>query len=136
MLARLGLQPTGGQRDEELLVAVFDFLKERQSIFEQFFHDWFGGAASRARALKSPEAHLYEGELFDRLMHAFAAFRPAEGTEEHLRNPYFSREKPTTLLIDEIEWIWDAIAKDDDWSRFEAKIHDIRDMGRAFSRRP
>ena len=35
--------------------------------------------------------------------------------------PYFEGERPCTLLIDEIEAIWSAIAERDDWSRFDAK---------------
>ena len=33
--------------------------------------------------------------------------------------------QPCTLLIDEIEAIWEAIAARDDWSLFEAKFDDI-----------
>ena len=38
----------------------------------------------------------------------------------------FERERPCTLLIDEIESIWSAIAERDDWSPFEAKVAEIR----------
>lgn len=35
----------------------------------------------------------------------------------------------TTMLIEEVETIWSAIADADDWSLFENKILEIRDYG-------
>jgi hypothetical protein len=37
------------------------------------------------------------------------------------------------MLIDEVEAIWAAIAKDDDWSLLEAKVAAIRRMGEALA---
>jgi serine/tyrosine/threonine adenylyltransferase len=51
-----------------------------------------------------------------------------------LRNGYFDREAPCSLLIDEIEAIWDDIDERDDWARFNAKVADIRAMGAAYGR--
>ena len=39
-------------------------------------------------------------------------------------------------LIDEIEAIWSDIAERDDWRAFEAKVVDIRAMGRVYGRGP
>lgn len=41
---------------------------------------------------------------------------------------YYHRPRPCTLLIDEIETIWDAIAAGDDWPLFAAKLALIGEM--------
>lgn len=45
---------------------------------------------------------------------------------EKNKHSYFKREKPETLLIDEIEVIWKPIAENDDWTLFENKIQSLR----------
>ena len=52
-----------------------------------------------------------------------------------LAHPYFRRAQPVTMLIDDVETIWNAIDKGDDWSLFNAKIDDIRQMGAAHAPR-
>ncbi len=39
---------------------------------------------------------------------------------------YFKLEKPETLLIEEIEQIWNQIAENDDWSLFNQKLQSIQ----------
>ena len=46
-----------------------------------------------------------------------------------LTHPYWSDLQPCSMLIDEVEAIWAAIAERDDWGPFEAKIAAIRRMG-------
>jgi hypothetical protein len=41
------------------------------------------------------------------------------------------RATPCTLLIDEIETLWAAIAEHDDWSLFEAKLGAIAELREA-----
>jgi serine/tyrosine/threonine adenylyltransferase len=41
-------------------------------------------------------------------------------------HPYFKKEKPETLLIDEIEMIWSSISEKDDWSLFYDKLQRLR----------
>ncbi len=135
LLERLGLSSRGTEIDDQLFIAVFNFFGASQVSYPQFFHDWYGGRASRDRALKSPEADLYKGEHFDVMLERFEAYEPTPEASSRLSDDYFKRLKPCSLLIDEIEWIWDAIAKVDDWSRFEKKVEDIREMGRLYGRR-
>lgn len=130
---RLGLEP--GEDEEALMLRVYEFLSTSQIGFAQFFHDWYGGLASRERAAQSPEAGKYQGESFQKLHEIFSLVDTSPRALEALKNPYFLREKPCDLLIDEIEWIWEAIDQGDDWSRFENKITEIRDMGRVYGRR-
>jgi hypothetical protein len=36
------------------------------------------------------------------------------------------------MLIDEVEALWAPIAAEDDWSRFQAKLAEIRSMAEAY----
>lgn len=134
-LVRLGLRCGQEAADEalaELVNAVYQFLHESQIGFDQFFFDWFAGEASAERASRSPEAKKYAGESFAKLRRRFERCEPID--REALQHDYFQRERPCTLLIEEIESIWDAVAQDDDWSPFEAKLLEIEEMRSALSR--
>jgi uncharacterized protein YdiU (UPF0061 family) len=128
-LARLGVRPARDDRDRTLVNAVSQFLHESQIGFAQFFFDWYGGPASRERAARSPEAAKYDAEEFTRLashLEGYTSARP-----DALTLPYFARDRPCTLLIDEIESLWSDIADRDDWSAFERKLAGIEEMRRA-----
>ena len=135
MRARFGVAPRGPREDENLLLATFALLAKSQVTFEQFFHDWYGGVTSRERAMRSPEAEAYRGEEFETWLGEIERYRAEAVTEARLTDPYFERAKPCTMLIDEIECIWGAIAEGDDWSRFDTKIEDVRKMGKLYGRR-
>jgi uncharacterized protein YdiU (UPF0061 family) len=114
------------EADVDFVNGLYRFLHESQIGFEQFFFDWYGGAASRARATKSPHANAYASEAFQALEPGFDRFDAID--PEALNHPYFENGQPCTLLIDEIETLWDAIAERDDWSLFEAKLDEIEQM--------
>lgn len=122
MLNRLGLKSQSADDDLELVNAAFRALAERGDAlrWEPFFFDWFGGTASEERALKSQRAELYGSEAFADFRSRLAAFEPER--PERLRGPYFARSDPEELLYDEIETLWSAIAQDDDWAPFDAKL--------------
>src|SRR5581483_940118 len=128
-LGRLGLVPHGDERDAELMSLLRAFLEESRVGYDQLFFDWYGGAASAARAAASPEAEKYAAPAFAPLRAALEAYEPDPAAVERLASPYFQGRRPCTLLIDEIEHIWAAIAERNDWSPLERKIADIRDMG-------
>ncbi|MCH7598957.1 MAG: YdiU family protein [Myxococcales bacterium] len=115
----------------EFVTAIYDFLYESQIGFEQFFFDWFAGEASADRASRSPAAEKYAGKSFAALRKRFEKYQPID--PESLTHAYFSREHPCTLLIDEIESLWDSIAEADDWSGFEAKLSQIEEMRSALA---
>jgi serine/tyrosine/threonine adenylyltransferase len=129
ILRRLGLASHGADEDALLVSTCFEFLHASQVGFDRFFFDWYGGAASAARALAGPAAASYQGAPFEALRKELYRFSPT--APERLADAYFQGESPESLLIDEIEAIWDAIAERDDWSLFEAKIAAIRAMGAA-----
>jgi serine/tyrosine/threonine adenylyltransferase len=134
-IERMGVRKGDQEENAAFFMAAFDFLAESQVTFEQFFHDWYGGRLSRERALRSPEVNLYKGERYEMFVREAEARVPDASAEKRLKDAYFQKPKPCSLLIDEIESIWDAIDQKDDWSVFDRKISEIRSMGRVHGRR-
>lgn len=134
LCARLGVAPGGAEADDELAAAFFQFLLKSQALFERTVFDWHGGAERRPFATKGPQAALYAGEPFERLLAALDAHEPLPETAEAAA--YFQGDGPATLLIEEVEALWAPIAEKDDWSLFEAKLAQIEQARRAFAIRP
>ncbi len=116
----LGLQTGEKDADLEFLGLFYAWMTESQAPWPQVFFDWFGGGASQARAKDSPVAHLYADAMFAPVRAALRARSPDR--PERLQASYFQAAIPESLLIDEIEAIWDSIATDDDWTDFNAKL--------------
>ncbi len=130
ILRRLGLQSQGFEQDGALAKAFWTFLHETKAPFEQTFFDWYGGRVSAQRAERSPSANFYSQPAFQPLRSALDDFAPVP--DLRLDHPYFAGSKPCTMLIDEVEALWDPIARSDDWSAFAAKLTDIRGMAEAY----
>lgn len=133
LFERLGLLPLEPDADELFAEAVWTFLAKTKTSYDQFFFDWYGGRASVIRANASPCASAYEGAVFEPVARGFETFQPAR--PDALAHPLFARTSPPTLVIDEIEAIWQRIDESDDWSAFEAKVADIRLLGEALALR-
>lgn len=127
---RLGVWRATPDRDEALAEAFWRFLHESGMPFEQAFFDWYGGLASAARAESGIAARYYALPAFAPVRAALADFVPVANLR--LDHPYFRRETPCTMLIDEVEAIWAPIDADDDWSAFDAKLGDIAAMAEAY----
>ena len=68
-----------------------------------------------------------EGDLAD----ALAGYEPL--ASEH---PYWDGTGPQSMLIDEVEAIWAAIADADDWQPLSDKVAAMREMGAAHGAPP
>ena len=123
-LALLGLAD-GPDRDSDLdfLTVLYGWMTETEATWAQFFFDWFGGAASEARARASPLATLYEGTAFMPVKDQILARSPVR--PERLDRPYFQSTAPVSLVYDRIEALWNPIAQSDDWSAFAAQLDHI-----------
>jgi uncharacterized protein YdiU (UPF0061 family) len=130
MLVRLGVQSAGVEADAALASAAFGVLEAGGEAlrWEPFFFDWFAGEASAPRALEGARASIYAGQAFDTFRARLADHAPDR--PERLESTYFAEPEPQELLYDEIEAIWSAIADEDDWAPFEAKLARI-DQARA-----
>lgn len=133
--ARLGVVPSGDPDEDQAFVdATFGILGERQVGYDQFFFDWYGGAASASRALAGPASAAYATPRFVAFRQRLDARRPVDPAR--LARPPFQRPTPPTLVIDEVEALWKPIAVSDDWSAFDAKIAAIRELGDALGLQP
>jgi uncharacterized protein YdiU (UPF0061 family) len=130
MLGRLNLARRDPTSDLDFLSILYDVLEATKAPFEQFFFDWQGGRASEARAARSPSAEIYRSAAFAPLKDALAAYEVA--VPERLSHPYFAEEKPETLLIEEVESLWEPIAQMDDWKPVYAKCAAILRAGEAY----
>jgi uncharacterized protein YdiU (UPF0061 family) len=128
IFARLGIKRSGEAHDLDMVNIVFQALAAGyESLrWEPLFFDWFGGQGSQARALAGPRQALYGLPEFVALRQGFERFEPDR--PERLDHAYFTNPEPQTLLIDEIEQIWAAIAQHDDWTPFMAKLYAIAQM--------
>jgi uncharacterized protein YdiU (UPF0061 family) len=133
VFGRLSLREGASAPDVEFLSNLFGWLTETRAGWDQFFHDWYGGAASAERAAASPQAALYAGAAFSPIRAAIEA-RTSSGSNPLLQQDYFQRPTPVTMLIDDVEALWAPIAERDDWSLFESKLSDVAAMREAYGR--
>jgi uncharacterized protein YdiU (UPF0061 family) len=127
LVRRLGLTALGHDEDQQLSGACWNFLAESGMPYDQFFFDWYGGGASAERAAQSPARAHYASASFGALRAELVRRAPSKAMA--LSEPYFQRAEPCSLIIDEVERVWSAIAERDDWAPFEQKIANIRELG-------
>lgn len=129
-LARFGIASRGDGQDEAMLRAFLAFMLTSRLPWEAGFFDWFGGAASQARAMQGPRAAAYAGEAFEAwhaLLVQHAPVRP-----QRLEHGYFQRANPVAMTIDVVEAIWARIAEGDDWSGLDAALADIEQVRQGY----
>jgi len=117
LLERLGVARSSEAEDRALASATLKALRARIVGIDRFFFDWRGG--------RTPPAKTYSNEAFDELRSRL------EGRQRPLEHPYWGDAEPCAMLVDEVEAIWSAIAENDDWAPFNAKIESIRRLGNA-----
>ena len=117
MLWRLGIEPTDTDADRELIQTIEPVLRATATPIDRFFFDAFGGTLPAD----------YD-DAWDDVRKALAAHAPRKDR----RHGYW-QGSPCSMLIDEVETIWQAIAERDDWAPLTAKIAAIREMGAALS---
>ncbi|MCA8967729.1 MAG: YdiU family protein, partial [Planctomycetes bacterium] len=113
-LWRLGVNPLSEERDLALVSTAERLMRETRASPDRFFFTHHGGRGA-------------DGELAQ----ALDGFAPIERT-----HAYWAGNQPESLVIDEVEAIWDAIDQRDDWSVLEAKVAAIRRMGDALGEPP
>ncbi|OYW44194.1 MAG: selenoprotein O [Sphingomonadales bacterium 32-68-7] len=111
---RLGVASRGSEADTRLIEAAERAMREGELGPDAFFFAHRGGRAANGA-----------------LAEALAGYEPL--ASEH---PYWSGVAPQTMLIDEVEAIWSAIAEGDDWQPFDAKVSAVRAMGAALGEPP
>ena len=109
-LWRLGVAPKGSDDDAQLVALCEQDMRAREIGPDAFFFAHRGGRGAGT------------GELGALL----ASYTPADASHD-----YWSDAAPQSLLIDEVEAIWAAIAEHDDWQPLQTKIASLRRMGAA-----
>ncbi len=111
---RLGVKQRGDDADAPLVGAAELVMREGKLGPDAFFFNHRGGRRA-------------EGALAE----ALEGYEPLGSDHE-----YWSEGSPVSMLIDEVETLWDAIAQRDDWEPLNRKIADIRRMGDALGEPP
>lgn len=111
---RMGIEPRGAEDDAKLVSLCEQAMRESKVQPDTFFYEHRGGRRAT-------------GELGE----ALANYRAVEDVHE-----YWEEGAPQSMLIDEMETIWSAIAERDDWSALEEKIALVRRMGAAHGEPP
>ncbi len=119
-LWRLGIKSQGEEKDRQLVEAAERAMVREQIPIDMFFHTHRGGRA--------PDMQKY-GQ--DRA--SFAEILGDYQNADSLGHVYWSDASPCSMLIDEVEKIWSAIASDDDWQPLYQKIDAIRRMHEALA---
>ena len=138
---RLAITPKTGLTDatvtmRALMSNCYRLMKSSGMVPDQFFHDWVGGLDSADRAAKSPERAAYQSADFESVRRSLDNFTATPAAAQRLASPAFDRERPITLLYDEIEAVWAAIDRDDDWAPFRRKLDDSEQLRLATAPKP
>ena len=116
-LWRLGVVSKGEDEDKRLVEAAERAMVRDQIPIAAFFHGYRGGRTG-IFATKGADQAAFEDIL--------RGYAPAHASDDYwLSNPVCS------MLIDEVEMIWDAIAQKDDWQPLYQKLAQIQDLGKA-----
>lgn len=133
---RLGIEPVKPEQSTksgmDLVKALIEFWTATQAPFEQVLFDLRGGAATADRRSNSPIAGHYTHESFAPVTSLLeSGFRTSQSA--NLDHRYFQRSRPRTMLIEDVESIWEPIASSDDWSLFQNCLEDIAEMRVAYA---
>ena len=110
---RLGLVSRGEEADLAVVVAAEKAMRESGIGVDEFFFRHRGGRG-------------VEGDLAGALA----------GFEGDIAHPFWDEPVPQSLLIDEVEAVWAAIADRDDWAPLTAKLAALKRMGEALGMPP
>ncbi|MDG2002112.1 MAG: YdiU family protein [Novosphingobium sp.] len=108
---RLGVKSLGPEDDVALIAAAETYMREAEIGPETFFFRHRGGQEAPA------------GEFGEFL----ARYQGVEGDDD----PLWREAAAPSLVIDEVERIWDAIDQNDDWDPLTLQIERIRLLGKA-----
>ncbi len=126
--ARLGLLTGEPEAARALMQRFWGAMQETAPPFQQVFHDLLGGGLPE-RLRGSPLRPLFETAAWAEVIEGLRALPPAPGLAGAAAHPCAAAAEPQTLVIAEVEAIWSAIDREDDWSPLAAKIARIRETG-------
>ncbi|GAA0470301.1 YdiU family protein [Parasphingorhabdus litoris] len=116
---RLGVESEGFEIDKPLVVAAEQALSTKLVTIDRFFFDWGQYTLPDKKRYEAEEFEIFKEEVAKR-----TRIRPSD-------HDYWQSDEPCSMHIEEVENIWDAIAKDNDWQPLTKKVEAIRNMGEA-----
>jgi serine/tyrosine/threonine adenylyltransferase len=117
-LWRLGFASQGAEADRALVEAGERAMTESKIPIADFFHHHRGGVVPEGR---------YAGEGYQ----GFADLLRRHANGQNSPPSYWSAPQTCSMLIDEVEYIWSAIAESDDWGLLYNKLQEIHRFGSA-----
>ena len=114
-LWRLGVLSQGEENDRKLVAAAEKAMIDERIAIDSFFHNHRGGDVSHP--VGNGDAHRSFVEILQ-------SYQKVEGMSSAAKE-----SGACSMLINEVEAIWDAIAGQDDWQPLYGKIKEIRAMG-------
>lgn len=118
---RLNLKIADPDKCTDFMAFFFNFMEKNKFGFEEIFFDFNSKRVLQHKHLAEKYEKIDKNLLLK--LDKFSVENEKLSTHE-----YFKQEKPTTLLIDEIENIWSPIAAGDDWGAYESKLRNIRNF--------
>jgi serine/tyrosine/threonine adenylyltransferase len=118
-LWRLGIEPRGEESDRSLVEAAERAMGQANIPIDPFFVTHYGADVS---------ANHSGNEHYDAFAVLLAEYKPTAAATQANKDDLLC-----SMLIDEVEHIWDAIATRNDWEPLNRKITQIRRMGEALS---
>ncbi|NHN88120.1 protein adenylyltransferase SelO [Acetobacter conturbans] len=131
---RLGVIQDNPESDRALRHAVTLFMETSGIPFHCLPFDWYGGGASRERALAGPRGDIYKDAAFNEARTQLEARTPIPGLS--LDHPYFTGGLPCDMLITTVETLWTSLSEQDDWQMLDRKLAEIDLMADALRTRP
>jgi uncharacterized protein YdiU (UPF0061 family) len=117
-LWRLGVVSRGEALDRQLVEAAERTMSREKIAIDQFFYLYRHGKADA-------------GDVLGEYQSTFAALLRDYAPFEGARHEYWTKGAICSMLIHEVEDIWQAISEKDDWGPLQRKIHAVREMGQA-----
>ncbi|MEM9740927.1 MAG: YdiU family protein, partial [Pseudomonadota bacterium] len=113
----LGVKPPAHQSEVlTFLQSFYAWMTESGASWPLTFFELFGGSARAFDPKATRQSSVYETESFSSVLGQLHAFEPDR--PERLQRDYFRAAAPVRLVIEDIEALWEPIAKTDDWSAF------------------
>ncbi len=116
-LWRLGFEPQGVEADLALVAAAERHMRTEGMTPDSFFFTYRAGQAR-------PDDDF--GQMLN-------SYRAPDAAPTH---PLWSEVAPPSLVIDQVEAVWQDIAERDDWNSLTAKVAAIRRLGEALGQPP
>lgn len=116
-LWRLGVVSKGEDEDKRLVEAAERAMVRDQIPIAAFFHGYRGGRTG-AFATNAADQAAFEDIL--------GGYAPVNASDD-----YWASNPVCSMLIDEVEMIWDTIAQKDDWQPLYQKLAHIQGLGKA-----